>query len=167
MKGTSRQALCAALHRGATESEEGTSHHPLREQSAKKEEAARPLCLCFQRGGTTACKEDAALCKQLLKREGADYPLHPLRGGDNSAQGVHVASPSARTIRQEGGGCASSVHSVRGDNSARGGHVASPYARAIGQEGGGCLSSVHSARGDNSAQGGNVMLPSVQAIHQE
>jgi hypothetical protein len=44
-KGRSRQALCAELHRGTTESKEGTSHHPLREQSAKKEETAHPLCL--------------------------------------------------------------------------------------------------------------------------
>jgi hypothetical protein len=39
MKGTSRQGLCAALRGGATENEEGTSHHPQRERSAKKEEA--------------------------------------------------------------------------------------------------------------------------------
>jgi hypothetical protein len=86
MKGTSRQALCAALHGGATESKEGTLHHPLHEQSTKKEEAAHPLCLCTQRGGTTARKEDAALCKRSLKREEAAYPLRTQCGGTTACK---------------------------------------------------------------------------------
>ncbi len=118
MKGTSRQALCAALQGRATESEEGTLHHPQHEQSTKKEEAAGPLYLCTQRGGTTARKEDTALFERSLKREGAAYPLHPLRGGIT----VHEECTLLHSLREQSAkkeGAAHPLHTQCGGTTAR------------------------------------------------